>query len=222
MMAKKILLSSILIVFGHSVFVYPQSLSPKIKTLITRVTSLSYANKNDSAQALVIGFLEQKNLSGLEIFYGHFLFGDILKSSGKLQDAIKFLLESRNFLDTLSEKTLYESLVYGDVAECYFTLKDYKNAKEYSLLSLKTKPDLNVRSGGHAVNYMIIGYNDYIEKKYSSALSYYNRAIETYLSLGEHCELPLCYMKIAKVYNAMGNLNLAEEQINKSISVSDS
>jgi signal transduction histidine kinase len=49
-----------------------------------------------------------------------------------------------------------------------------------------------------------------------------NYAISEYLSLGEHCELPLCYMKIAKVYNAMANEKLAEEYVNKSMSVSDS
>jgi signal transduction histidine kinase len=221
-MPKKILFIGILIVFGYNSSVYPQPLSPKIKNLVKEITSLTYSNRYDSAQALTVQFLEQRNLSGLEVFYGHFLFGDILKSSGKPQNAITSLLESKNFLDTLPGKALYESLVYGDIAECYFTLMDYKNAKKYSLLSLQTSPDSSVRGGAHAVNYMIIGYNDYLEKKYSSSLNYYHDAIREYLSLGERCELPLCYMKIAKVYNAMGNEKQAEEQINKSIAVSDS
>jgi len=211
-----------LVLFGSGVSVYSQPLTPKIKYLVKDVTSLTYANNYDSAQVLVIKFLDQKNLSDLEIFYGHFLFGDILKSSGKLESAIKSLLESKDFLTELPDKALYESLVYGDMAECYFTLKEFKNAKKYSLLSLQTSPDSSVRTGAHAVNYMIIGYNDYIEKKYTSALNYYNHAISEYLSLGERCELPLCYMKIAKVYNAMANEKLAEEYIDKSSSVSDS
>jgi signal transduction histidine kinase len=219
--AKKIFFSCLFI----QCFIFPvfsQPLSPKTKNLYERVTALTYTNKYDSAQSVSLDFIEQKNLTRLESFYGHFMLGDILKSSGQPNKAIKILLASRAFLDNLRDKPLYESLVYGNVAECYFNLQDYKNAKEYSLLSLKTKPDSSVRSGGHAVNYMIVGYHDYLEKKYSSAMDYYNRAIKEYSSLGERCELPLCYMKIAKIYDAMGSLPLAEEQISKSIVISDS
>jgi len=220
MNAKKIFFTFLFILYLTST-VFSQPLSPKTKSLYEKVTALTYTNKYDSAQSVALDFIGQKDLSKLESFYGHFMLGDILKSSGQTNKAIKILLASRTFLDNLPDKPLYESLVYGNVAECYFNSKEYKNAKEYSLLSLKTKPDSSVRSGGHAVNYMILGYHDYLEKKYSSAMDYYNTAIKEYTSLGERCELPLCYMKIAKIYDAMGSLPLAEEQINKSIAISD-
>src|SRR6185436_2159056 len=186
MNAKKIFFTFLFILYLTST-VFSQPLSPKTKSLYEKVTALTYTNKYDSAQSVALDFIGQKDLSKLESFYGHFMLGDILKSSGQTNKAIKILLASRTFLDNLPDKPLYESLVYGNVAECYFNSKEYKNAKEYSLLSLKTKPDSSVRSGGHAVNYMILGYHDYLEKKYSSAMDYYNTAIKEYTSLGERC-----------------------------------
>ena len=43
-----------------------------------------------------------------------------------------------------------------------------------------------------------------------------------YISNNSICELPLVYMKMAKVYNSMGSERLAEASIYKAISISDS
>lgn len=221
-MIKKRFLFWLLISCGFIVSVYSQPLPPKIETLVKEITSLTYSNKYDSAQTLVLQHLERKNLSDLEIFYGHYLFGDILKSSGKPRDAIKQLLNSKDFLNKIPDKTKYESLIYGNIAECYFDLLNYQDAKKQAQLSLQTNPGSSSRAGGHAVNYIILGYSDYLEKKYQPALNYYHLAIKEYITSGETCELPLCYMKIAKVYNGMGNEKLAMENINKAIFISDS
>ncbi|MBL4658689.1 MAG: hypothetical protein JKX73_11855 [Flavobacteriales bacterium] len=99
---------------------------------------------------------------------------------------------------------------------------NYEKAKEHALASIHTNPDSSLRAGGHAVNYLIVGYSDYLEKNYRSAMDYYALAKKECLDHGEACELPLLYAKIAKVHNAMGNEKLAEEHIHKAILISDS
>lgn len=194
----------------------------KVEKLKKQITAYTYLNQYDSAQTLVLNYLDQKDLSPLETFYGHFLFADILKSSNKPLEAIEKFKECKKYLHAISGNKIYGSLIDGDIAECYFNMSQYGDAKKYALLSLQTSPDSSLRGSGHAVNYMILGYADYVSKNYSLALENYNNAMKRYNAYGASCELPLCYMKIAKVYNSMGNEKLAEENINKAISISDS
>lgn len=194
----------------------------KVEKLKKQITTYIYLNQYDSAQTVVLNYLDKKDLSPLETFYGHFFFADILKSSNKPLEAIEKFKECKKYLNAISEKKIYWSLIDGDIAECYFNLSQYGDAKKYALLSLETSPDSSLRGSGHAVNYMILGYANYVSKDYSLALENYNNAMKRYNAYGASCELPLCYMKIAKVYNSMGNEKLAEENINKAISISDS
>lgn len=202
--------------------IFSQPFTPNLEKLSKEITRLTYSNKYDSAQSLVLAFLDRENLTSLEIFYGHYFFADILKSSGRPSDAISRLNESKKFLENTKDKKKYESLIAGNLAECYFNLSDFKTARKHAKHSIQLNPDSSLRSGGHAVNYIILGYGDYLEKNHGSALSYYNLAIREYLKTGEFCELPLCYMKIAKAYNSSGYKNLAEENIKKAIHISDS
>lgn len=215
------------IIFFLKIFLIPsfdlaQSYTPALEKLTGEITSLTYSNKYDSAQSLVLAFLDQKELADLEIFYGHYLFADILKSAGRSHDAIKKLNESKKFLNKIKDKKKYESMISGNIAECYFNFSDFENAKKYARLSVQLNPDSSLRSGGHAVNNIILGYGNYLEKNYASALNYYNLAINEYLKTREICELPLCYMKMAKAFNSSGNKALAEENIKKAIYISDS
>ena len=139
----------------------------------------------------------------------------------KVDAAIEKLQDCKVYLSSIVNNKMYLSLVDGNIAECYFNMSRYDESKKYALLSLETSPDSSLRDGGHAVNYLILGYADYVSKKYATALDYYNKAMEVYISYGELCELPLCYMKIAKVHNSMGNEQLAEENIKKAIERSD-
>ncbi|MBI3509662.1 MAG: hypothetical protein HY064_03290 [Bacteroidetes bacterium] len=200
----------------------PAQWSPAVDSLKKQVSTFTYAGQFDSANSLVLKFIGRKDLSPVEEFYGHFLFGDVIKSSGKPDNAVAPLLQCRSYLGNIIDSALFSSLVYGDVAECYFTMLDYGNAKKYSEMSIAESPVKSLRDGGHAVNYMILGYSDYLEKKYPSSLDYYNKAIGQYLLKGESCELPLCYTKMARVYSTMGNDKLAEEYISRAIRLSDS
>lgn len=221
-MIRKILLWVLVIFCGFSFSALAQTLSPRIEALRAKTNAFAYANKYDSAQALVLQFLLVRDLSDTEIFYGHYLYGDLLKSSGKPEAAISQLLNSKAFLKGIPNTAKYESMIDGNLAECYFDLMNFTDARKYALLSIETNPDSSLRSDGHAVNYTILGYCAYTMNDYKSALDYYNFAISAYLKAGDVCELPLCYMKMAKTYNKLGNKQLAVDNINKAISISDS
>src|ERR1051325_5216699 len=193
-----------------------------IDSLSGQVNRLSYANKYDSAQTVVLNFLERKALSALETFYANYFLGDILKSSGKNKEAIEQFSRSKELLREIPQKNKYESLVNSKIAEAYFNVLDYSNAKKFAQLSIRQNPDSSLRSEGHAVNYIILGYADYVERKYESALSYYGKAIAEYKRSNSGCELPLCYMKIAKVLNAQKKEKEAAENLRQAISLSDS
>lgn len=201
---------------------FAQKLTPKIDSLIAGITRLTYSNKFDAAEALVLKYLEQPHLSPIEVFYGHFIFADVVKSSGNSLKATDLLLKSINYLQNVPDKKKFESLVYGNIGECFFNVQDYPNSKKYALQSIEASPSSSFRGSGHAVNNLIIGYSEYKEKKYPAALTYYDSAIREYLINGEACELPLCYMKIATVQQEQGQISLAKTTLNKAIFLSDS
>lgn len=196
--------------------------TPRIDSLIIGITKLTYASQFDSAQAMALDYLKLPNLSKTETFYGHFIFADIAKSSGNSSKAVELLLKSMNYLKEVPNKPILESLIYGNIGECYFNIQDYPNAKKYALLSIQVSPDSSLRGSGHAVNNLIIGYSDFKAEKYTAALNYYNNAIREYLIHGEPCELPLCYMKIASVQQAQNQTKLAKQTLERAVLLSDS
>jgi two-component sensor histidine kinase len=197
-------------------------LTPRINALIPKITKLTYDHKFQEAQELVLDYLKQDDLNPIEIFYGHFLRADINKSSANATRAIELLLESKVYLNQIEDKAIFESLLYGNISECYFNTHKYSKAKEYALLSIQASPNESLRGSGHAVNHLIIGFSNFKEKNYPVALHSYQEAIEQYRLSGEQCELPLCYNKIAAVYWEQDKHNLAEQILQKSLSISDS
>lgn len=199
-----------------------QFLTPKTDSLLDAITKLTYDHKFTDAQTLVVTFLKQDNLTPVEVFYGHFLKADINKSAANPTKAIELLLDSKKYLIPIKNKAILESLVYGNISECYFNIPNYSKAKEYALLSIKTSPNKSLRGSGHAVNNLILGFSNYKEKEYAAAINSYQEAMKQYLLSGEPCELPLCYNKIAAVHWEQNHYQLAEEALEESFFISDS
>lgn len=198
-------------------------LTPRIDSLVQKVTKLNYDHRFLAAQKIVIDYLQEGNLSPLEIFYGHFLRADINKSAGRSVKAINILLECKKYLIPIKEnKKELQSLLYGNIGECYFNRSKYNEAKKYALLSIKFSPKENPRKSGHATNHLIIGFCNFKEKNYAVALKAYHEAIDEYQAEGDICELPLCYNKIASLYWTQNKYNLAEEMLKKSLAITDS
>lgn len=198
-------------------------LTPKIDSLKSTITALTYRDDFRTAQKEILNFLADPNLSPVEIFYGHFLLADIIKSSGNYQKAIELLLKSKEHISAIGDRQqLFESLIYGNISECHFNALKYDSAQIYALRSLKASPDSSLRGGGHAVNNIIIGFSNFIVEEYDTAIAYYKYAIKEYLRHGESCELPLSYIKIANIYWKQGKNKQAEDILIKALHLSDS
>lgn len=212
-----------LFVFGCIQKASTQPFTPKIDALTEQVSKLTYDHQFLAAQKLVLKFLKEEDLSPLEIFYGHFLRADINKSAGRSIKAINLLLECKKYLAPIKEnREDLEALLYGNMSECYFNRHKYTKARDYALRSIESSPEGSPRSSGHAINHLIIGFSDFEEKKYEGALDAYQKAIKAYQVVGDVCELPLCYNKIAAVYWEQGKYNLGEDVLRKSLAISDS
>lgn len=201
---------------------FSQSLSPRAEKLREKVSEYTYANQSDSAQILINEFLETPGLNPLEIFYGHYQFAVVVQSSREPGDAVRLLLRCKDFLKSVPDSSKYLSLIYGNIAESYFNIMNYDSAKYYALRSIEAEPDSSLRSAGHAINYMIVGYSDFVSAKHESALAQYELAMIAYTKAGETCELPLCLLKIARVNNAQGQTETAKRNIEHAIRLSDS
>ncbi|WP_264790812.1 tetratricopeptide repeat-containing sensor histidine kinase [Aureispira anguillae] len=195
---------------------------PNIDSLVSKVKTLSYSHEFRLAQNLVLEHLKKEHLSHTELFYGHFLLADITKSSGSPAQALEMLTRSKKYLDSIEQPILLESMLYGNMGECYFNLKEHDKAKQYALLSLAISPDSSLRDGGHAINHLIIGFNQFKAKKYPAALKYYKAAIHEYLAHNQPCELPLSYIKIARTYGKQGKEQQALNMLEKALELSDS
>lgn len=201
---------------------YSQSLSERTEQLREKVSYYTYDNKPDSARIIINEFLETPGLNPLEIFYGHYQFAAVVQSSSEPEDAVRMLLRCKDLLKDVPDSSKYLSLIYGNIAESYFNVMNYDSAKYYALRSIEAEPDSSLRSAGHAINYMIIGYSDFVADRYESALAQYNLAMIAYTEAGETCELPLCLLKIARVNNAMGQTEASKRYIEHAIQLSDS
>ncbi|MFZ5554449.1 MAG: ATP-binding protein [Bacteroidota bacterium] len=199
---------------------YP--ISQRIEKLDDAASSYCYAGHFDSAQALVIQFLKKPGLDHYETFYAHFIYANVIKSSGQPLTALEKFRDCFSLMRGLPDPAFYESLVNGKVAECYFDMMDYKKASVYASHSIELSPDTSLRKGGHAINYILIGYELYENKKYSEAIDKYKKAAEQYTRYGLTCELPLCYMKMAKVYNSMRDMANVKNYLSLSAKISDS
>jgi len=191
-------------------------------SLNQEVQKLLYSNQFDSAQQVVISYLSQPDLTEIERFNGYYLYSEVLKAVGRPAAAIVQLQKIKELLPSVVAQPLYASLLQGTLAESYFNIPDYEKARLLATESLLLSPDRSLRTGGHAVNYAIIGYTEYLRKKYESALDYYENALEVYQSFGEECEYPLIYLKMALVHNKIGNNREVEKFISRSFAKSDS
>lgn len=201
-----------------------QLFTPKTKQLIEYTKSLIYTSDYASAQEAVDVYLGEEGLSVEEEFYGYFLEADITKAAGDPDLAISMLLSASKLLVQVEgeKRQLYRSLLYGNIAECYFNKLDYKNAKKNALHSIRLHEGNDLKSNGHAINYLILGYTHRLAGELQKAINYYHAAINSYKSTQNTCELPLCYTKIADLHLLQQEYAQAEYYINLSSSISDS
>lgn len=223
-MLKKCLSILLLLFLSVAFLQAEQHLTPKTKQLIAYVKPLMYSSDFVGAQKAVSNYLEDQTLSLEEKFYGYYLQADITKSAGDPKLAISMLTSANELLTEVEQEQqlLYKSLLYGNIAECYFNMLQYENAKQNALLSIHFHKSNDLKSNGHAINHLILGYTHRIEGEYQEALSYYYQANESYKATHNQCDLPLSYIKIADLYLLQEELDKAKYYIDKASFISDS
>lgn len=190
--------------------------SQEIDSLRTKFNQLLYKSRYDSAQTLALDFLKRENLTDIELFHGHYMYAEAIRSSGRPKEAIGAFKLALQIAGMLPDSNLYQSRIHMSIAGCYFDLPDYKMAREYSIKSIELSPDSSLASIGHATNYLILGYCDFVDKAYNSAEEYFLKARVEYVKYDQYCELPLFYAKMAPLYNAKGAVDVAMTYIDSS------
>lgn len=223
-MLKRCLSILLLLFLSAAALQAEQYLTPKTEQLIAYIKPLVYSNDYVSAQKAVSNYLDDKSLNLEEKFYGYYLQADITKSAGDPRLAISMLTSANELLTDVEaeQQMLYKSLLYGNIAECYFNMLEYENARQNALLSIHFHESNDLKSNGHAINHLILGYIHRLEGEYQEALNYYHQATDSYKSTQNQCDLPLSYIKIADLHLLKEELKKAKYYLDKATAISDS
>lgn len=184
--------------------------------LSKQVNQLIYSSKYDSAQTLVLDFLKREDLTDIELFHGQKMYAETIRSSGRPENAIGPFKLALEIARMLTDSSLYQSQINMSIAGCYFDMLDYEKAREYSKKSIQLSPDSSLSNIGHAANYLILGYSDFVDEDYSNAEKFFLKARAEYVKYKQLCELPLFYAKMAPLYNARGDYAVAMSYIDSS------
>jgi tetratricopeptide (TPR) repeat protein len=199
--------------------------SPEIDSLANRAQSLIYESNYEEAQRLTLSLIARKDLSNEDWFKVNMLYGEVIRSSSRPRKAVSVFKKMLEELPEMYNRAVYESGIYLSIAECYFDVQNYRLAEDYANKSIATSPDTTLKQTGHAVNYLILGFVDFLRGDYASGEDHYLKALDLYSNYGDRCDLPLVYTKMALVKHKMGQDEDAEaylkmsEKINHDCSV---
>ncbi len=215
-------------IFGLMLFMLPLTVASNPQTyhvpdeLISEVNRLIYTAKYDSAQQVTLEYLKNESLTDEERFFGHFLYAETIRSSGRPVEAVSAFNLVINMAHMIPQNKELLSLGYKGLAGAYFAIPDYEKANEFAEKSIAISPDSTISSSGHATVYLITGYYHFNKKNYPEAHRQYLLAKSEYLKVGARCELPLVYTKMAELFNEKNNVSLAMAYIDSSRRVSTS
>lgn len=193
-----ILLAILVYVFPIHSFAQPKEL----ETLRSQVNELIYNSQFDSAQKKVLRYMLRDDIDSLDTFHARMLYAETIRSSARPLEAIEEFKKAKMLAYKFRDSSLYISHVNMSIAGSYFDIPDYDKARKFAKLSIQFSPDTALSPIGHAPNYLIVGYCDYLNESFSSALEFYRKARNEYLRRGKKCELPLYYTKMASLFNA--------------------
>lgn len=207
-------LFALLLFFGAVTPATLQAQTPRADSLQTQVDQLIYRVQFDSAHRLVTDFLDRPDLTPLESYAGLYLYGRSLRAGGRAEDAIKEFEKALTYIDPSQEGSNdYRSAIRSQLAECYFDLQDFDRAAINAEAAIQLSPKPRHKTTGHAVNYLILGYVDYLYRRFTSAEERYLKAEKLYREKNLECELPLVTTKMAKLYHKLGREDIARQYL---------
>ena len=129
---------------------------------------------------------------------------------------MKYYLQSAEI--TLNAKSYEQAaLSYEKVGDCYEKMGDPLKASEYYVYAAKTmvaagKPKSAVNTFERAgVNFLEEAESLLVDKDYSNALSYYGKAAECFIGLGEYAKAGDIFIKKAEAHSKLGQEQLVRE-----------
>jgi len=214
----KTLLSILLIVASNSLC----GQRTDTEATFAKIDSLLKISKYAKAQRLALDQLYRENLTDRKRFEFWMIRAEIIRASGQPLKAAEAYQKARSYVPAAENMEQFISLIQMKLAECFFDIPDYDQAAVHASKSIEISPDTSISETGHAINYLILGYIEFLNEDYKGALDYYQNAMENYKNRGFTCELPLVYTKMARVVNAMGNAQEAVGYIEKSKAINAS
>lgn len=185
------------LMWAHGLVAFPQS--PELDSLATEVNDMIYRAKTDYAQVVVLEFLQREDLTELERYRAYLLYSETIRASGQPNNAMGALVWAKKLGEILPDSASYVSNVNMKIAGLYFDIQDFEKAKIYAEKSVRTPANTELMPVGHAANYLMLGYYDYIKGNFAEARTRYEQARNEYLRLGAGCELPLYHTKMASL-----------------------
>ncbi len=196
------------------------ALSTDIEQQKKKIQELIYRAQYDSAQVLTLEYLESQHLTDLDRVSVYLLYAETIRASGRPIEAVTAFKWALNLARMIPDNQLLLSRINMNIAGAYFGIPDYKLARRYAEESISISSDTLSASVGHATNYLIIGYDDYLNKNFSDAARYFRMAKAEYIKHDAYCEQPLYYTKMAELQNELGNRKLAYAMIDSSRTIS--
>jgi signal transduction histidine kinase len=190
--------------------------------LYREVDSLIYLSQYEKAHALINAQYDRADLSSIEGFEYNYLLADVYRSSGQEAIAIGYYRLAEKMIKEVDAAHSYLQLINLRMAESYFNQSYYDEAKHYALKATKEGDLDKLAQDKKAVVMLILGYWDYLNSAYESALNYYQLAEEAYLSQSLHCDLPLVHLKMASIYYHLGNNEAMNRHLDRSVALIDS
>jgi signal transduction histidine kinase len=186
-------------------FASARSQHSEIDSVVRKVDSLLYLTDFEQAQRLTLEYINIEGLSDEDWFKINMMYGEVIRSSARPRKAILSFKEIAEKLPHHTNRELYLSRIYMSIASCYFDIKNYKLAGDFAQRSISASPDSSLSAQGHAVNYLILGFVNFLTDDYQSSRENYQRALNLYKRLNLPCELPLVYTKLARLESRFEN-----------------
>lgn len=215
---KQILVFSLFLLFGginQNIYAFGEA-----DSLFNRhVGDLIYENKFDSAEILLRNKLSDDEISEAIYLSCHL---QLAKMYMKLGDQASWEKEI-NFCKSIESSKFSIKMkidFYVELSQDYFSFQKYDSAFHYASLYLTNIGEAKTDKYANIKN--IIGYYFYLKGNYDLAESNYNEALLFYKSIGEPCELPIVYSKLAHLKLKQNKLDEAINYVNTSFKIADS
>ncbi len=188
-----------------------------LKRFENNISNYIAKGKVDLAIIELNNLKSKKNLKPIENQYLHYYSGIYNKYIGKTDLAIFHFKKCLKYLidDEITTNCYYQ------ISTCFFANQDYDNAFNYARLATSEMQfdESNLDKKIDLIS--IISYKEFFNGEYDKALTGYNLAL-TIANATNRCKSSEIQNKIAKIYNAFGDLKKAKECIDKSLAISDS